>query len=213
MSVILLPKQNDKKIIEIIKKIIDEIDFHVTGSIITGSVFSKNIDDSLENKTKEFTSKTFLISNFNLDIGNHSFKFSRADERSPNPFIDTIEIHADRNYVHNNKTPIDENAYIKICKIIYEDFGAINLYKNIELQSGKDAAQIATLHNQTLQRLEETNLNLIQQLQSYRNDIDNQKIEYQKSLDANFLDRKKYCTMKLKQKKIILELKMKKYKI
>lgn len=191
MSVILLPKQNDKKIIEIIKKIIDEIDFHVTGSIITGSVFSKNIDDSLENKTKEFTSKTFLISNFNLDIGNHSFKFSRADERSPNPFIDKIEIHADRNYVHNNKTPIDENAYIKICKIIYEDFGAINLYKNIELQSGKDAAQIATLHNQTLQRLEETNLNLIQQLQSYRNDIDNQKIEYQKSLDANFLDRKK----------------------
>lgn len=188
MSVIFIPKQNDRKIINTILKIKNEIKFEIIGTISTGPNFSKSISELENNENDLFSNKSFLITGFHFRIGQHDFNYLRANESSSSPFIDSIKI--THNY-RNNNGDLDETTYLRIFQIFNEDFGVVNLTKNADLQYGKDVAHIAALHNTTLEKLEETNLNLIKQLQTYRDEIDKQKLEYQASLDANFLERKK----------------------
>jgi len=167
-----IPRQHDKAVCECFEKLVKDHETHILNYSIVGQHIASSVN-FIEEIPDEYLHivnlDSSLIRNISANINGFTITYYRGGKEnntSPSPIYDDIVISS------NNNTTLPPLKRIEIVNFITNFFEAFIPSRTVGEHPTEEQAQLAAIHQSTLERLERLNEDLIRQSNDFRTNLE-----------------------------------------
>lgn len=180
-QVLHIPRQSDSKVIECFKQVaeefkIEKVNVNVIGYSSLGAV---NLSEGNADLDAVLNANIALINTVSINIGGLTIAYYRGGSETFNgikkeksPYFDEVIFGEQNSYA----VTLDGADRVRLASFISNELGAFVPGKTIGTES-PEKLQLSAIHNETLERLERLNEQLVSSTHNYRNKLDEEFAE------------------------------------
>lgn len=210
MAILAIPRQTDKEIIKVFKRIFDKYSEHITGcavNTVPGVRFQNIFKDETYKEIEKHNSS--IINTFSISITNFNVNYYRGGSRQEkSPFIDEVNI--DSNISNRElECPLSENEKIDITVLLSKGLKVLDPKRTVKGTLSQEQNDLLSIHQETLTRLETLNVELVSGSEEFRKNLEIEFRDKKEQLETTYnktIGEKQNELNKLKQD---LEVKLK----